>query len=65
MTHMLEGGAAIRCIQQLLDHEKLDTTSIYISISNEQLKAVHATIHRAESSDKPSSPEDQSYTSLR
>jgi len=28
-THMLENGAGIRFIQQLLGHEKLETTSIY------------------------------------
>lgn len=47
-THMLEGGADIRFIQQLLGHEKLETTSIYTQVSIEQLKAVHARTHPAE-----------------
>ena len=47
-THMLEGGADIRFIQQLLGHEKLETTSIYTQVSIEQLKAVHAKTHPAE-----------------
>ena len=39
---MLEGGAYIRFIQQLLSHGKLETTAIYSQVSIEQLKAVHS-----------------------
>jgi integrase/recombinase XerD len=51
-THMLENGADIRFIQQLLGHEKLDTTAIYTEVSIKQLQEVHARCHpsaRAES----------------
>lgn len=47
-THLLEGGADIRYIQQLLGHEKLETTAIYTEVSIKQLQAVHARCHPAE-----------------
>lgn len=46
-THMLEGGADIRFIQQLLGHEKLETTQIYTEVSIQQLLEVHARTHPA------------------
>jgi integrase/recombinase XerD len=47
-THMLEGGADIRFIQQLLGHASLDTTAIYTEVSIKQLQEVHARCHPAE-----------------
>jgi integrase/recombinase XerD len=44
---MLEGGADIRYIQQLLGHAKLDTTAIYTEVSIRQLLDVHARCHPA------------------
>ena len=44
-THMLENGADIRFIQQLLGHAKLDTTAIYTQVSIKQLQEVHARCH--------------------
>jgi len=46
-THMLEGGADIRYIQQLLGHESLETTSIYTEVTIKQLLEVHARCHPA------------------
>ena len=54
-THLLEGGADIRYIQQILGHEKLETTSIYTEVSIKQLQDVHQRCHPAEikNRDKP------------
>jgi integrase/recombinase XerD len=42
---MLEGGADIRYIQQLLGHSSLETTAIYTQVSIRQLIEVHARCH--------------------
>jgi integrase/recombinase XerD len=52
-THLLEGGADIRYIQQLLGHEKLETTAIYTEVSIIQLQAVHTRCHPAERNETP------------
>jgi integrase/recombinase XerD len=44
-THMLEGGADIRYIQQQLGHQKLETTAIYTEVTIRQLLEVHARCH--------------------
>ncbi len=46
-TLMLEGGADIRFIQQLLSHVSLETTQIYTRVSIRQLKAIHTATHPA------------------
>ena len=46
-THMLEGGADIRYIQQLLGHASLETTQVYTDVSIKQLQEVHARCHPA------------------
>jgi integrase/recombinase XerD len=46
-TLMLEGGADIRFIQQMLGHAQLSSTQIYTQVSIAKLKAVHAATHPA------------------
>lgn len=46
-THMLENGADIRLIQQLLGHASLDTTSIYTEVAIRHLKEVYNRTHPA------------------
>jgi integrase len=55
-NHRLEGGADIRFIQQLLGHEKLETSAIYTQVSIGQLKPVHSKTHPAE---RPKNPDSQ------
>jgi len=44
-TLMLEGGADIRFIQQMLGHAKLDTTSLYTQISIRKLQEIYLATH--------------------
>ena len=47
-THLLDNGADIRYIQEMLGHASLDTTAKYTQVSIERLKAVHSACHPAE-----------------
>jgi integrase/recombinase XerD len=44
-TLMLEGGADIRFIQQMLGHAKLETTQIYTQVSIRKLQEIHRATH--------------------
>jgi integrase/recombinase XerD len=46
-TVMLEGGADVRHIQEMLGHERLDTTQVYTQVSIRALKAIHNATHPA------------------
>jgi integrase/recombinase XerD len=47
-TLMLEGGADVRFIQQILGHSNLSSTEIYTHVSIRQLKQVHQATHPAQ-----------------
>ncbi len=46
-THLLDAGADIRAIQEMLGHVQLNTTQIYTQVSIQRLKLVHDTCHPA------------------
>ena len=44
-THMLEGGADVRVVQELLGHSSVTTTQIYTMVTAESLREVWAESH--------------------
>ena len=56
-TLMLENGADIRYIQQMLGHADLKTTQIYTQVSIRQLKRIHTATHPARLERKPRDPD--------
>lgn len=44
-THMLNEGADLRTVQELLGHENLSTTTIYTHLTNEKLRSAYLNAH--------------------
>jgi len=55
-TAMLEHGADVRVIQEILGHARLTTTQIYTRVSIRLLKAIHTATHPAATLGRPAAP---------
>jgi integrase/recombinase XerD len=44
-THLIEGGADLRAVQEMLGHESITTTEIYTHLDRDYLRSVITSFH--------------------
>ena len=60
-THMLSGGADLRTIQELLGHESISTTEIYINLTLPKIKKIYDETHPRRLGDQDSNPVEEDH----